>query len=141
MRLNMKHLFYRIVFGVFLCSSLIACGRDNYISFIEKQINNELDNMQSYESVVIIPSSGCTGCINSAEQFFLNNVSDTSYFYIFTNYFSKKSLRLRLGESNLMKKNVYLDSCDVFYSDKYNESIYPVKVYINNGRVNTVTRF
>jgi len=62
--------------------------------FYEVFDNSKLD----YKYVVLIPKSGCSGCITNAETFFLENSYLEDILFIFTKVQSKKDLRIRVGD-------------------------------------------
>ena len=47
---------------------------------------------------IIIPNSGCTGCISNADRFFIDNVERSDIFFVFTKIFSQRDLGLRMGK-------------------------------------------
>lgn len=121
----------KYIFALILC--FISCKKtDTY----EDKISNKLESLdnfsfQNYSFVIIIPGSGCTGCISEAESFFHENIDNENVFFIFTKINSVKNLRLRFG--NLLDRiNVLVDQKDSFYIRDTNTSIYPVIIYIQN---------
>lgn len=96
------------------------------------------DKMDQFDAIIIIPGSGCTGCISQAELYFSNNKDNERVLFIFTNYYSYKNMSLRLGGSdNLCRNNVYLDDDNTFYLQEYAEHIYPYYIAIENNNVLT----
>ncbi|MDR0574951.1 MAG: hypothetical protein LBG96_13160 [Tannerella sp.] len=130
-----------IVIGVLMmlfphCTHITTYNRE-----ITKKIEVLLKNdAWNYESVVIIPGSGCTGCISVAEKFFLDNVSNEKIKFILTKNASQKGLVLRLHEENLKRENVLIDVDNNFYLIGYEEKIYPVIVFIEKKKVIQIRR-
>jgi hypothetical protein len=80
---------------------------------------------KSYSKFLIIPGSGCEGCISKAEKY----VSDYSAIkkdiaFIFTNVKSLKILSLKLGSQTLNRENIIIDSSNYLHY----RSIYPMLV-------------
>lgn len=108
---------------------LLGCHSSSYSSmllkcFFEIEIFERSDF--NYKYLIVIPSSGCPGCISYAENFFIENRERTDIFFVFTNIYSKKDLKIRVGESNLSLANVYVDSHNRLYLSKYDDNKYPV---------------
>lgn len=116
--------------------TMSGCVKKNYnediISKIERLLEEEIIN---YKYVVLIPNSGCTGCITTAENFFLENNKNKEIKFIFTYILSKKNLQLRLSSENLSRNNILLDISNKFYLPQYKESIYPIVFFIKEDKV------
>jgi hypothetical protein len=121
---------------LFLLTFICFSCKENYSSKISKKIEIHIkDVLDSYDYVVIIPGSGCSGCITAAEQFFIDNITNDKIKFILTNNFSRKELNLRLKEENLQRKNVLIDDDNLFYLIDFEEKIYPMIVSINNKKI------
>lgn len=80
---------------------------------------------------VIIPNTGCSGCITSAETFLKNTVSKSDKLrFILTNIASVKMLKLKIGNKIVDHPNVYIDKENMFYKGSFN-SIYPTILFID----------
>ena len=135
---NKKILISFLVFFIINCKE----KEITYYSEITKIVEIKLgDKLKEYDVVYIIPGSGCTGCINSAEKFFIENVSNERCIFIFTYYFSRKNLILRLKKENFDRKNVLIDDENIFYLEKYNEKVFPIAIELENNRVSKVYNF
>jgi hypothetical protein len=129
----MKNKYFILFILLFLCFS---CKKHTYNDKIAEKINYMLQNeSDNYDYVVIIPGSGCTGCITNAETYFLNHVVDNSIKFIFTQSLSKKTLQLRLQKENLSRKNVFIDDDNCFYLHGFQEKIYPIITKISDKKV------
>lgn len=84
---------------------------------------------------MLIPNSGCTGCISEAEYFFKEYKDNDKILFIFTHVISKKDLRIRMGKENLQRKNVLIDNDNQFYFEEFQESIYPIVAVIKDKKV------
>lgn len=97
-------------------------NKNNFEQLIEKSKKN-------YSAFVIIPGSGCEGCISDAEKFVTNSakLKEGKIMFIFTNIVSKKLLKLRLGTDVWSLPNIYIDSINALHF----RSIYPTLIKIN----------
>lgn len=112
------------------------CYKTNYIDTVSQSIEFFLSkDSLSYKYVVLIPNSGCSGCISNAENFYLENVNNSDIKFIFTYIASKKNLYLKLNREFLSKNNVYIDLKNDFHFKNFKESIYPIVFFIENGQV------
>ena len=139
----MKTLFHSISYARFIKTLpfaivsfiLLSCS-NKYEDAIVRRVERFLeDNLSQYDEVVIIPGAGCTGCISNAESFFLNNVSNDRILFVFTYFISQKSLYMRLGQENLARDNVLIDTDDRFYVSHYHDNIYPYIIKVDDGHV------
>lgn len=131
---GMSTQFQSILFLLILSvvTSLSSCvdNKEGYAERIVHQLHNDGINTEKYTHVVIIPESGCGGCISEAEHFFIEYKEQNIYF-IFTKVYSEKLLRLRLGKL-LDRANVYVDKYQSYITDKTEINIYPVIVDIRD---------
>lgn len=131
-----------ILFVVLLSLLFLCCKGKTYYSAITDVVKSELgENLKDYDKIFIIPGSGCTGCINSAEDFFLNNVNNVKNKFIFTYNFSRKNLVIKLKKENVERENVLIDDKNIFYLDKYKEKIYPIAIELVEGKVSKIYNF
>lgn len=92
------------------------------------------EELIQYDTIIIIPSSGCSGCLTKAESFFLSHHEQNNYLFIFTGLYSEKTLSIRLGgRAHIRKKNVILDEDGLFYLSDYPEVIYPYQLRVKDG--------
>jgi len=115
-----------------LCFFLwINCENNNKALFKEKQLKELIDKLpQSYEKVLVIPGSGCTGCISDAEKFVIRGMNNlqNQYLIIFTNINSLKLLKLRLGKKVHNQDNIIFDSKNLLHF----RSIYPILIKVSH---------
>lgn len=120
-----------IVIGVLLLIVTLSSCSDPYATNVYNVLEGEYEFAENkYQQVILIPATGCTGCITKAEKYFKCNQHDTTKLFIFTNIISVKNLFLRLGgRTNVVnRKNVIIDYDNVFYFPEYEEHIYPVLI-------------
>lgn len=128
--MKIKISVYLAIVSLLVCS----CFTNDYSDKISNALNNQLGKeMKEYDYIFLIPNSGCTGCISEAEYFFKSHVDDMKIKFVFTRIYSRKELAIRLGKSNLQKKNVCLDYENVYFFPECKESMYPVVAKIKNG--------
>jgi hypothetical protein len=131
-----------ILFVLFLIFLFLCCKEKTYYSEIADVVKSELgDSLKDYDRVYVIPGSGCTGCINSAENFFLENVKNRKNKFILTYNFSIKNLALKLKKENLEQENVLIDTKNIFYLEKYKERIYPIALELEKGKISRIYNF
>jgi len=102
-------------------------------SYLEEKIGTE-------EKVIIIPGSGCDGCISEAETFLYNNLknSNSDIIFILTKSIDLKMTLFRLGidKKNLPKSLIidkYSTLCDMGY-----DCIYPMILSLKNKKIQNV---
>lgn len=126
----MKYLMH-IMMGVFLIG-LYSCNFDSYLENVQKGLNATPSFKSGiYSYVVIIPNTGCSGCISEAVSFFRNN-KDDNIFFIFTNIFSKKDFYLNMGNSIKNKENVFIDINNEFLCEDESINAYPIVIDIRD---------
>ncbi len=115
---------------------LVGCQSQSFEQAVKNSFDNYLDTtVVDYKYVMLIPNSGCTGCISDAEYFFKEYNDKSEILFIFTHIISKKDLRIRVGKENLQRKNVLIDIENRFYFEQFQESIYPIVAVIKDKEV------
>ncbi len=84
-------------------------------------------------TIYLIPNSGCNSCISNVEKFALDNVSNDYYIFVFTRIASFKLFKNRFEKSFFERKNVILDTANIFTFPNPNEEIYPLSFVKKNG--------
>jgi len=125
-----------------LLSSLSSCMSENdkYASSFEEAVNKSKIPTNSLKAVtLILPKSGCTGCISSAEQFVKDNISRYSDFLtvILTDAVSIKVVKVKFTEI-IDLPNVIIDEENHFYQAPL-WSLYPTVIYWNdNSKIESI---
>jgi hypothetical protein len=90
----------------------------------------------SFKVCLIIPSTGCPGCISSAEQLLVSLIKGKyPVRYILTNIISLKTLRLKVGDSILHDPRVYVDKANYLRDQVLGlKNTYPLICYISKDR-------
>lgn len=116
-----------------------SCDNTSNLIILEKSIS-VLDKENNTDRIVyfIIPNSGCTGCINVAEKFLIDNVDkEQKIKYILTNYTSKKDLSIRFKINLDTRANIILDQSNVLYANGI-RTIYPIVAYFDGSYVQKI---
>lgn len=88
--------------------------------------------------IVIIPRSGCSGCIGMADYFFkTEGAGNEQIQFIFTKISSMKELHAKIDKDLLSLSNVFLDKEDSFCRGPL-DSIYPTIAFVNNGEIQQI---
>lgn len=115
---------------------LVGCKPRSFEQAVKRSFNSYLDTTTvHYQYIMLIPNSGCTGCISEAEHFFKEYNNRDEILFIFTHVMSNKDLRIRLGKKNIQKENVFIDKNNSFYFEEFEESIYPIVAVIKNKKI------
>ena len=115
---------------------LVGCQSQSFEQAVKNSFDNYLDTtVVDYKYVMLIPNSGCTGCISDAEYFFKEYNDKSEILFIFTHIISKKDLRIRVEKEILQRKNVLIDIENRFYFEQFQESIYPIVAVIKDKEV------
>ncbi len=115
---------------------LVGCQSQSFEQAVKNSFDNYLDTtVVDYKYVMLIPNSGCTGCISDAAYSFKEYNDKSEILFIFTHIISKKDLRIRVGKENLQRKNVLIDIENRFYFEQFQESIYPIVAVIKDKEV------
>lgn len=127
------------IFFVVFC--LLNCGKEHYNEALGKVAERFLrTDSVKYTQLIVIPATGCAGCISNAEYYFLQRVQNPEIKFVFTGIVSKKALTLRLKKEYLQQKNVYIDEDNLFYLTGFEEKIYPYKITLHNNKVLQIQR-
>lgn len=110
-----------------------------YKKFLEERLEEKFgQNLNSYKSILIVPSVGCSGCISGTEHFIKQNINSLSNIkIIFTNINSKKILKHNIGDSIYNDKKVFIDTNSVFAFNS-SKSMYPSIVYLSDGKIDKI---
>lgn len=134
--LFMNHMNYKYIFLLFLTISIsIGCSHRKEAKeskeYLESQIINLISSStkECYDSIIILPGTGCTGCITKIEDFFIENYKNSDFLFVLTNITSVKTMNHKVKDDLTQVANVYLDFENVF--SRYESSIYPVSIVID----------
>lgn len=102
-------------------------------AFLDKAIA-QLNVPEYYKWLIIIPGSGCHGCIQEGELFMKRNIEKSDILYILTKTSSLKILQQKTGIRLGDHSNIYVDTATVF-DIPTNNAIYPCIVKMDQRRV------
>lgn len=124
-----------LLFTVLILTFVTCTSPLDYEDSVRKALTKEmpLEFWEKCEKIVLIPGSGCSGCITDAENYFVRHVQDSDTWFIFTNVLSVKELKIRVGAEKLKAPNVYLDLENKFYFASYANAIYPCVIYVKEN--------
>lgn len=102
-------------------------------------LNNTFPRLENGE-ILVIPNSGCSGCISDAENTVDSLIKRKNFKIIFTQIQSLKALTYRLKSKNinLADSNIFIDSKNLYLknSEKYNKLWgFPTRILIENKEV------
>ena len=118
--------------------AIISCNRrqqENEVhSKIENIINSNIPRLLDAEKILLIPNSGCTGCISYAESFVLENLDKmVNTKIVFTAISSRKVLKSRIGEL-FNDESIIIDSTNILFKEDL-ISIYPTLISLVNKEI------
>jgi hypothetical protein len=92
--------------------------------------------------LLIIPSSGCGGCITAAEEVMLKCLPEKKQTvkFILTGFVSKKALKSRFGASVLANPAVFLDEQGVLFR-QLPDPMYPKLIQVDAGNLTKMVEF
>lgn len=96
------------------------------------------DEMLQCETIVLIPGSGCPGCVSAAERWVKDHVDDDGLMIVFTDLVSRKTLLGRLRHYGIdpeTKTNIWIDEKNALFLEDYVEGGYPYVFMVDNGAV------
>lgn len=134
--MNIANKLRLVTFIIVSILCFCSCDNENYCSAIQLRLDNDAAiDLSNFEKVIIIPGSGCTGCISAAESYFIKNSANDKILFILTNFLSEKSMYVRLGgKDNIQRHNVVVDKSNHYYMNEFDEKIYPY-VFDVDGRI------
>ena len=116
-----------------LFSSCIDSVTKKETEFLTNAINQvPVDN--HYKWIVILPGTGCHGCIQEGEYFLKSHIENNEIFFVLTKISSLKILQQKTGVSLNNRENVLIDKRLIFNIPTQN-NIYPCVVSLKDGKV------
>lgn len=118
--------------------ALIGCTKKEitYADVMESRIDSLLEVYSlPIKKVMILPTSGCSGCVRGAERYLMDHVNEDSLLFILTDVHSLKMLKIRFGSDIISYENVYIDTLNYFYPYHFKEVIYPFIGEVSDGKL------
>lgn len=134
----------RCVKYLLICLLIFACSDIDKSNFSDKQDLNDMfmesvrklnpnENPKIYVAYLMIPNTGCSGCINSAESVLKDMYNKSSKVkFILTNVVSLKTLHVKLGIQVTHNENILVDTDNIFDKTEFN-SIYPQIFFVSKA--------
>lgn len=103
--------------------------------FVDTAFKKTSNNEEAIKAYLVIPHTGCTGCISEAEHILKDFVTrKLPVRFVLTNIISFKELRLKLGDSIARNSNIYPDFNNIVYSKMREiKNIYPAIFYVGTN--------
>lgn len=122
-----------------------SCSNSN-----ENQLNKDFQKVirrlnpeevtKGYQAYLVIPNTGCTGCISSAESILLENYKKSKKVkFILTRIESFKNLYLKLKIDINNEPNIILDKDNLFSQEPF-ASIYPQVFFVDSLTGNIISK-
>ena len=129
---------------IIVCSLLLVYSCNcffSYKDYVKHKIEKSSDiDLKQYKAIIIIPGSGCTGCVTKAEALFRLRRNSRDTMFIFTDIRTIKGLKTKMSGIDIFNQNnTYIDSTNICYGE-YVDNIYPLIVNIVSGKINKVTK-
>lgn len=116
---------------------MLSCeSKDQSKVFYEQKLN-QIENLSSFQYVIILPSLGCQGCISGVEEYLKNNIERTNVLFILTSLESLKLLQNKIGFDLKNRVNVLIDLDNDFLLTS-DSSIYPIVLSMQNSKIETL---
>jgi hypothetical protein len=109
------------------------------IETLEKKIHQTFKNIIENKSyLIIIPQSGCPGCIDRALKFVKDDISENPIFLVvLTNVSDKKYFYFLAGAKLLDNKNVQFDQNNEI-GELSHTTIYPKIIFLKKGKIKSI---
>ncbi|MEL6699085.1 MAG: hypothetical protein AAFP89_22765 [Bacteroidota bacterium] len=151
MSIETEYMDAKLIFWVFFLSLLMACRTGEQQTGNDFQSDSPLfyeglakldQRMAEKDYIVVIPGSGCGGCIGQATNYFLTHGDSVAFDWavIFTGIVDKKQLKINVGNSFLAHPNVWIDEKNIFRTREIS-SIYPLLIKLEQAQIKSVEIF
>jgi hypothetical protein len=128
-----------LTFLVLTVLLLAACQKNDNLDSL--QSFEQLKLLKDYDSIYVIPGSGCTGCISEIESLAMKSVYNQNVYFLFTKINSVKLFKNRFGIEFIKKQNVILDTSNLFTFPSSYREIYPILLSKQKGQVFVLKSF
>ncbi len=128
----MKKYIIGILLFVAICSSCEKSVKAIETDYIIKVVENVNIN-KNVKWIILLPGLGCTGCIQEAETFMKENITNKELFFVLTKIESLKILQNKINVNLKEYSNVYIDRTGKFNIPTDN-TIYPCIIKLKEGK-------
>lgn len=135
----MRNGFFMCIVALLLCVG--ACNRlGGYQKFLYDVVGSSEIDLSNFDSIVVIPGSGCPGCISEAEKYCRQSLDrQDKVLFIFTNIVSVKGLHNKFSGLDIFHmEKVLIDTNNVYYNAECQGNIYPQRIILSEGTIKTV---
>ncbi len=108
--------------------TLVSCKETDYSSYVYSSIVDNVPNYECYDSIFIVPRTGCNSCKDLADMIVKEKYKNKNNLVIFTDIQSKKLLYIELGKEMFVQENVIIDEKKQFWQQRFKEASYPILV-------------
>lgn len=129
----MNRFIIYIVLSFFFMFSCKNASDTKEFMFLSNSIE-QISVSKDFEWLVILPGTGCHGCIQEGEYFMKQNIDDKKILFVLTKTSSLKILQQKIEVKLSEHSNVYIDRENIFDIPTKN-AIYPCLVKLENGRI------
>ena len=125
-----------IIYFAFLYFSCHTSNTD----FYNKAITMYHDIIGDSNTILIIPGTGCQGCITGVEDFIINNWNRyKNVILVFTNIKSEKIIRLKFKKIfETYSDKIIIDEGNLFFNINEKEKIYPTVLYLYKRNITKI---
>ena len=123
------------IYFVFLTSCKLDLVNETFIS----KVKIELNKNNQFKFALIIPETGCHGCVSKAETFVIHNISNKQILFVFTRIVSPKELKAKLGLGLDTPDNIIFDKkSDYAIPLDFVKSDYPLIIFFNGNKKSNI---
>lgn len=101
-------------------------------NLISDTIAKEWPDLNTQNPVLIIPGSGCEGCLDNATYFAATQLDSLSFSVVFTRVQSLKILKFKIGDNMYRHPNVKVDT---FNRVPLKDTNYPIILYPKENKM------
>lgn len=132
----MAERFHCIVFLLLVVFIASCSSASSYLITMTDRMDSFDFSLNNYEKVIIIPGTGCPGCISKAEDYFRHNYQDKSSLFLFTNILSRKGLDFKMKGIALEDlPNVIIDDTNHFFIENELDNEFPMIINVKEGKM------
>ena len=126
-----------ILTALFLGISIFSCSEDWNERIVRKlaTIDSEMKSIPDSFYYLIIPNSGCSGCISEAEMFVFKKMESVNPMkVIYTRMTSEKIVRAYVEDYSI-RSRILFDSKNIFEYPDVKLEIYPLLIFMKNQKL------
>ena len=118
------------IFSMTACQQNTETIEKEYLKSAIKEANFE----GNYQWIVVLPGLGCHGCIQGAEVFMKDFITDKRVLFVLTKVTSIKILQQKIDIRINEHSNIFVDRDNLFDIPTDNR-IYPFVIHLKDGKV------